>query len=152
NSVFYCDTNVLAAKLYTNKRHLYYDDMIKNYLSTARVRFLKENQAKKIPSASSTTTVSSSSDSSSSSSSSSSSLSLDSEKFVPESTPTTTTTNQILCVNPNCSSAASATTNYLCSPCFEEQKQALIRNNYLKREDEAKSDTKPDLKPVDNRI
>mgnify|MGYP000751788142 CR=1 FL=1 len=38
--------------------------------------------------------------------------------------------SQIRCVNANCSSPASASTNYLCSVCFEEQKRTLIERNY----------------------
>ena len=118
NSVFYCDTYVLAAKLYTNKRHLYYDDMIKNYLNTARVRFLKEKQDKKLNQIPSSSTLSSSISSISSSLSEASSSKTSDNK------------SQIICVNVDCSSPASASTNYLCSPCFEEQKQTLIKKNY----------------------
>lgn len=128
NSVFYCETSVLAAKLYTNKRHLYYDEMIKNYLNTARIRFLKEKEDKqnKLNLLPSNTTLSSSSSISSISSS------LSEASSSKNSSENSLSSSQILCVNVDCTAPASASTNYLCAKCFEEQKQALIKNNYTK--------------------
>ncbi|KPM04270.1 OTU and UBA-like domain-containing protein [Sarcoptes scabiei] len=132
NSIFYCETFVLAAKLLINKKHFYYEEMIDNYLSTAHLRFCKEQDKllqdelasrKKIESI-----PESSSTSSSSSSSSSSLYSLKSNTGSHQSI--CSNENEIKCVSPDCSAQASQSTHYLCQSCFEEQKQVLLEKNY----------------------
>lgn len=141
NSVFYCETYVFAARLQKDKRPFYYDDMIKNYLNTARARFLNEKRLAKaklemMPSVSNTSISSASSSVSSASelSSSSSSSSSSSVSASPSPTTTTNTTKPeaeskpasvLSCVSPNCSSPSSAVTNYLCTKCFDEQRQQM---------------------------
>lgn len=128
NSIFYCDTYVLAAKINTNK-HNYYEDMIKNYITTARVRFANEQRQKKLketitPTSSSNTSISTTI-STASSTSSASILSSNSAKSTES-----VIVNNLICVNIGCSSSASASTNYLCTACFDEQKQVLLIKNY----------------------
>lgn len=136
NSIFYCDTYVLAAKINTNK-HNYYEDMIKNYITTARVRFANEQRQKKLketitPTSSSNGSISTTISTSSSASSASllsinNSTKLSSESVI---------TNKLICVNIGCTSSASASTNYLCLACFDEQKQVLLIKNYLANNNE----------------
>lgn len=140
NSVFYCETYVFAARLQKDKRPFYYDDMIKNYLNTARARFLNEKRLAKaklemMPSVSNTSISSASSSVSSASELSSSSSSATSVSLSPTKPETdvtdasnkriTTKSDVVSCVSPNCSSPSSATTNYLCNKCFEEQRQQM---------------------------
>ena len=158
NSIFYCDTNVLAAKLYINKKLSYHDELIKNYLTTARVRFeterekqrrLKEMEKtstavaatttkpneKQTASKSSITSTISSASSSSFASSSASSLSDD--ESIPklndgQNDKITLSNYQYNCVNNDCVSKSTAETNFLCQSCFNGQKKALISNGFTK--------------------
>ncbi|KAH7643786.1 otu and uba-like domain-containing protein [Dermatophagoides farinae] len=146
NSIFYCDTNVLAAKLYMNKKLSYHDELIKNYLTTARVRFENEREQRRLKEAekastaaaekqtasksSITSTISSASSSSSSSSSSASSLS-DAESISKLDQIDNSSSNYYYnCVNNGCESKSTPETNYLCRSCFDEQKKALLSNGF----------------------
>lgn len=94
---------IIAALLHTDRRHIYYDEMIRNYLNTARARFLRQVREKK-SSASTNSNVSNSSASSKSSS-------------------TGDTSSVTPCVNTGCKMFGTSQNNYLCSTCFAEQKQ-----------------------------
>ncbi|XP_054159022.1 OTU domain-containing protein 7B-like [Oppia nitens] len=101
---------IIVALLHTNRRHIYYDEMIRNYLSTARARFLRDKRqhCSSSSSSSSVTTV----------------------------TKTSAITDQncvSMCVNTGCKMFGTSANNYLCSACFEQQKQHLkeSQTNYI---------------------
>lgn len=105
--------SIIAALIETEKRHEYHDEMIRNYLSTARIRFLKfQLEKKKIDN-----NKKDSSSKSESSSNTSSSLN-------GSGSPTWNYATQ--CVNSGCDSFGTAATNYLCSVCFADQKREMI--------------------------
>jgi len=120
--IYYC------ARLHTEKRHDYQDEMIRNYLTTARIRFKEESKEKETTAAKVSTprTSTSSSDSSSLSSTSSRTRSLDAKK-------STDDHYASQCVNTGCKNYGTAATSYLCSTCFSDQKTEME-----KKEDENK--------------
>lgn len=87
-------------------------EMIRNYLSTARVRFLQTQHDKKDDKKTNGTLSSTSSSSSSSSSS------------------TVGTDNYAApCVNSGCKNYGTAATSYLCTSCHAEQQEAISKEN-----------------------
>ena len=103
NSVCNIDSNtIIAALLHTDRRHIYYDEMIRNYLNTARARFLRQNKDKK-----------------------SNQSSTNSSTHTSNSNSTVDTTSITPCVNTGCKMFGTSQNNYLCSTCFAEQKQQL---------------------------
>lgn len=88
---------LIVAMFRTEKRHGYHEEMIRNYMNTARLRFLKTQREKK--------------DASSSSSSSSSSTANGSDHYAAP------------CVNAGCKNYGTAATSYLCSSCLSEQRE-----------------------------
>lgn len=131
NSVFYCETYVYAARIQIDKRPFYYNDMIKNYITTARLRYLNEKRTMKLKSIPSVSSLSSSSTSSLSSAPSPAS-SVHSIKEAASSLPSSNILDGINCVSPNCFQSSTATTNYLCTKHFDEQKRTLIQSDYGK--------------------
>lgn len=114
------DNLLVAAVLHTDRRPDYHEQMIRNYLRTARLRFL--NQPKERPPAPSEATPASRCSSSASSHCSSlsgsakgSSASGDGEAGF--ATP---------CVNPGCKNFGTCTTNYLCALCFSSQQKEML--------------------------
>ncbi|KAG1665575.1 OTU domain-containing protein 7B [Nymphon striatum] len=91
------DLTIVAAILHTNKRHVYQEEMIRNYLTSAKERFLYEKQCKVIP------------HSERQQRRLSSGLGLQN--------------GPIHCINPGCELYGTVATSYLCSACFEKQKQ-----------------------------
>lgn len=101
-------TGVTCALLHTDRRHDYQDEMVRNYLNTARVRFLAAQKSKNITSLRSSA-----------------------------SSPTTDhsgTTDQVKgddhyasqCVSSGCLNYGTAATSYLCASCFSDQKQQMM--------------------------
>ncbi|CAG2169067.1 unnamed protein product [Oppiella nova] len=100
---------IIVALLHTDRRHIYYDEMIRNYLNTARARFLRQCREKKaIPCTGATGPVITS-------------------KSSP--TPDNDHSNLTLCVNTGCKMFGTLHNNYLCSSCFAQQKQQLTDND-----------------------
>ncbi|XP_064475033.1 OTU domain-containing protein 7B-like [Ornithodoros turicata] len=87
---------ILVAALHTERRHEYQEEMIHNYLSSARVRF-RERQRD--------------------SSTSSTALPTQPHYRPRGSIP-------VECVNPGCTMFGTSATSYLCSQCYSRQKQA----------------------------
>jgi hypothetical protein len=100
--------SMIAALLHTDRRHSYYDEMIRNYLNTARARFLRQQREKKSNQTSYTANNSSS--------------------ITSNPVSTADNTNLSLCVNTGCKMFGTQQNNYLCSTCFAEQKQKLTNN------------------------
>lgn len=103
-----------VAYLHTEKRHEYHDEMIRNYLNTARARFLRQQREKK-------SVDSQRSNNSPSSVTSSASIVSENSLFK---------TSATQCVNTGCKSPGSSSTNYLCSSCFTEQKEELFKTKF----------------------
>lgn len=115
--LYYC------ARLHTEKRHDYQDEMIRNYLSTARLRF-KDEEKKKDTSSSSTSAKKITSPRSSTSSSGSSTLSDNSSTSVgKEEDDDCHYASQ--CVSEGCKNYGTASTSYLCTSCFADQKEEM---------------------------
>ncbi|RWS07153.1 OTU domain-containing protein 7B-like protein, partial [Dinothrombium tinctorium] len=114
---------ILVAVLHTEKRHEYHEEMIRNYLNTARIRFLNHKKEQQKNELSKEKKASSKSNSSSNSSSSSSSSHSNSNSEI--SSPTVNFATQ--CVNSGCNSFGTSATNYLCASCFTNQKKELSK-------------------------
>ena len=99
---------VVCALLHTERRHGYQDEMVRNYLSTARVRFLA---AQKSNSGTSPRT--------------SSSQTADSRVAGPEQGKGDDHYAS-QCVSSGCLNYGTAATSYLCASCFSDQKQQMI--------------------------
>lgn len=93
---------VLAAALHTERRHEYQEEMIHNYLSSARARFCERIR-----------------DSSSSSTPPPPQSLLPRGSFPAE------------CVNPGCNMYGTAATSYLCSRCYSQQRQAEAQQRHV---------------------
>ncbi|RWS30286.1 OTU domain-containing protein 7B-like protein [Leptotrombidium deliense] len=112
----FSEDEILVAVLHTEKRHEYHEDMIRNYLNTARIRFLNhKKEQKKIELSKEKKDSKSSSTSSSSSSTSNSEISSPVVNFATQ------------CVNTGCNSFGTSATNYLCSSCYCDQKKELSK-------------------------
>lgn len=123
---FYNDPDsIITAVLHTEKRHEYHDEMIRNYLNTARARFLRQQREKKSQEKQNKESPKSSLSSNSTSTSTSSTISM----------PNNVNNTVSMCVNPGCKMYGSADTNYLCSSCFTDQKNELIKNGINKNSD-----------------
>lgn len=85
--------HIIAATLHTEKQHEYQEEMIKNYLISARSRFVQERKLKQKQG---------------------------NDLF---STGFRDTYPSSECVNPGCNMYGTAATNYLCSTCYSKQKQ-----------------------------
>ena len=130
--IYYC------AKLHTEKRHDYQEEMIRNYLSTARIRFNEESKKKESgkkmnPGSTSAppAKISSPRTSTSSNSSSSSSSSSSSNEAKDDLTGEDHYASQ--CVNTGCKNFGTAATSYLCSSCFSDQKMEMEKKEEEKR-------------------
>lgn len=109
----------LCARLHTEKRHDYQEEMIRNYLSTARLRFnnekVKETNGPTVAKKITSTRSSTSSDSSTLSDNSSTSGHGTEDHYASQ------------CVNEGCKNYGTAATSYLCSSCFSDQKEEMIK-------------------------
>ncbi|XP_023232516.1 OTU domain-containing protein 7B-like [Centruroides sculpturatus] len=85
--------HIIAAILHTEKQHEYQEEMIKNYLISARSRFVQEKELK----------------------------AKQGNEFITTGFRDTYSSSQ--CVNPGCNMYGTAATNYLCSSCYSKQKQ-----------------------------
>ncbi|CAG2105833.1 unnamed protein product [Medioppia subpectinata] len=102
-------STIVVALLHTDRRHIYYDEMIRNYLNTARARFLRQMREKKSIPATNAPLITSKSSSN---------------------TENTETNHSLtLCVNTGCKMFGTSHNNYLCSSCFAQQKQQLNENH-----------------------
>lgn len=107
--------SIIVAVLHTEKRHEYHDEMIRNYLCTARARFLRQQIEK-------ASTEKRNESPTSSSAASSTSAASNEPKINSED-------NSIgFCVNTGCKMFGTQEYNYLCSSCFADQKEELIKN------------------------
>lgn len=117
----YSKNILICAALRTEKRHDYQEEMIRNYLSTARVRFLDQQKDKR------EATNYTSSKSSSSSSTSTPANEKSTDNYAAH------------CVNTGCSNFGTAATNYLCSSCFLTQKEEMEKSSLELLKDEKSS-------------
>nr|XP_045601383.1 OTU domain-containing protein 7B-like isoform X2 [Procambarus clarkii] len=90
---------ILAAMIHTEKRHAYQEEMVRNYLNTARRRFekdaeLKKRQEEEIKQ-----------------------LKLEQLEHQSE------MEGPVQCINPGCNMYGTALTSYMCSSCFSKQKE-----------------------------
>lgn len=98
-------SGVICARLHTDRRHDYQEEMVRNYLTTARVRFLAAQKSKT------------------------------SSPRTPALTPTVDSSSSegtkgdshyaSQCVTTGCLNYGTAATSYLCSSCFADQKQEM---------------------------
>ncbi|KAI1301915.1 OTU domain-containing protein 7B [Halotydeus destructor] len=108
--IYNMDDSIVAAALHTEKRHNYHEDMLRNYLYTARLRFLKFTEEKK---------NNSSSASSTSSKNSSSTSSTNTDHYATQ------------CVETGCKNYGTATTNFLCLSCHTKHKEEATLNEKI---------------------
>lgn len=111
-------STILCAILNTEKRHDYHEEMIRNYLITARIRFLNHQKEKKSSSTSSSNSAAASPTHSSSSDS----------KEEDEKADGVDSHFASQCVNSGCDSFGTSETSYLCLKCFNEQKKEMMTN------------------------
>lgn len=109
---------ILAAEMHCHNLPSYRDEFIKNYLTTARLRFLNECESRSTTEKNIQKT--NSSEYSSPKGSTVSCSSLNSSSSHKEDDYTTQ------CVNNNCVNFGKSSTNYLCEDCFISQKKELI--------------------------
>ncbi|XP_076041280.1 uncharacterized protein LOC143025466 isoform X2 [Oratosquilla oratoria] len=90
---------ILAAEIHTEKRHAYQEEMVRNYLNTARLRFEKKSEFKRKQEEEL--------------------RKLEQEQQGQQ----TDIDGPVQCINPGCSMYGTALTAYMCSACFAKQKE-----------------------------
>jgi OTU domain-containing protein 7 len=101
-------TGVTCALLHTDRRHDYQDEMVRNYLNTARVRFLAAQKSKN------STSLRSSASSPTTDSSGATDQVKGDDHYASQ------------CVSSGCLNYGTAATSYLCASCFSDQKQQMM--------------------------
>ncbi|GAB6020028.1 hypothetical protein CHUAL_002776 [Chamberlinius hualienensis] len=114
---------ILAAKLHTDKRHEYQEEMIKNYLHSAHMRFEREKTARNGSDKKMVSSVVYPSNSCENSSSQIQTTTTTTSRFASNTLSISNKPVLVKCVNPWCPMYGTAASSYLCSNCYEKQKQ-----------------------------